>query len=226
VVVLTEIKIAKASIQKNPFIGLFLRTNGEVTLAPPGLPKKNAEQIRETLGTRVVHLLIDQSPLAGVLTALNSNGVVLPSFAEKSVASILKREGLNALVLREPFAPGNLVSCNDRCALVSPLVSREEAKRVGDALNVEVHQQAIAGSAVVGATCVATNNGVLAFNEASEIELKFLAKIFGCKAVGGTTNFGSVCNSLGVIANERGALVGEATTGFEVQRVFEALSKD
>jgi translation initiation factor 6 len=221
-----ELRIAKSSIHKNSFIGLFLKTNDELTLAPHGLPKKNAAQVRETLGTRAVHVLIDQSPLVGLLTAMNSSGVVLPCYSEKSVAAALKNEGLNVLALREPFAPGNLVACNDRAALVSPLIHKDEAKRIGDALGVEVHQQALAGSPVVGATCVATNNGVLAFNEASEIELKFLAKIFGCKAVGGTTNFGSVCNALGVVANDRGALVGEATTGFEVQRVFEALSKD
>jgi translation initiation factor 6 len=205
---------------------LFLNTNNEITLAPPGLPKKNAEQVREVLGTRIVHLLIDQSPLVGILTAMNSKGVILPCYSEKNALAALKKEGLNAIALREPFAPGNLIACNDKCALASPLIHRDEAKRISDALGVEVHQQALAGSSVVGATCVATNNGVLAFNEASEIELKFLSKIFGCKAIGGTTNFGSVCNALGVVANERGALAGEATTGFEIQRVFEALNKD
>jgi len=221
-----ELKIAKTSVYKNPFIGLFMKTNNEVTLAPHGIPKKNAEQAREVLGTRVVHVLIDQSPLVGLLAAMNSSGAVLPCFAEKHAVALLKKEGLNPLVFKGSLTPGNLIACNDRAALVSPLVPRDEAKRVADALGVEVFQQALAGSAVVGAVCVATNNGVLAFNEASEIELKFLAKIFGCKAVGGTSNFGSVCNSLGVVANSRGALVGEATTGFEIQRVFEALSKD
>ncbi|MFH0973988.1 MAG: translation initiation factor IF-6 [Candidatus Micrarchaeota archaeon] len=221
-----ELKITKASIHKNSFIGLFLKTNNEVTLAPHGIPKKNAEQVRETLGTHLVHLLIDQSPLVGLLSAMNSSGVILPCYSERSAVAALKKDGLNALLLREPFAPGNLIVCNDKTALVSPLVSREEARRISDCLNVEIFQQALAGSPIVGAVCVATNNGVLAYNEASEIELKFLAKIFGVKALGGTSNFGSVCNALGVVANDRGALVGETTTGFEVQRIFEALNKD
>ena len=221
-----ELKIVKAGIQKNPFIGLYLKTNNELTLAPHGLQKKNAEEVHETLGTRIVHLLIDQSPLVGILTALNSNGVVLPCLSDKSSVAFLKKEGLNVIALREPFAPGNLIACNDRAALASPLIAKEEAKRIGDVLGVEVFQQALAGSPIVGAVCVATNNGVLAYNEESEIELKFLEKVFGCKAVGGTSNFGSVCNSLGVVANDRGALVGETTTGFEMQRVFEALNKD
>ncbi len=221
-----ELKIAKASIHKNPFIGLFLKTNDEVTLAPPGLPKKNAEQIRDVLGTRVVHVLIEQSPLVGLLAAMNSKGIALPCFAEKHAVALLKKEGLNPLVFKGPLTPGNLIVCNDRCALVSPLVPSDEAKRIGDAFGVEVFQQALAGSTVVGATCVANNNGVLAYNEASEIELKFLEKIFHCKAVGGTSNFGTVCNCLGVIANDRAVLVGETTTGFELQRVFEAFTKD
>ncbi|MEM0475954.1 MAG: translation initiation factor IF-6 [Candidatus Norongarragalinales archaeon] len=221
-----EFRIAKASVLKNSFVGLFLKTNNEVTFAPHGLPKKNAVQAREVLGTRVAYVLIDQSPLIGLLLALNSSGVVLPCYAEKSIAELFKKEGLNVLVLREPLAPGNLIACNDRAALASPLIPKEEAKRIGDALGVEVFQQALAGNPAVGATCVATNNGVLAFNEASEIELRLLEKIFRVKAVAGTTNFGSECNALGVIANDRGALVGEATTGFEIQRVFEAFNAD
>jgi translation initiation factor 6 len=221
-----ELKIAKASVHNNPFIGLFLKTNNEVTLAPPGMPKKNEEQIREVLGTRVVHVLIDQSPLVGLLAAMNSKGVALPCFVEKHAVAALKREGLNPLVFKGPLTPGNLIVCNDRCALVSPLVPRDEAKRIADAFGVEVFQQALAGSTVVGATCVASNNGVLAYNEASEIELKFIEKIFGCKAVGGTSNFGTVCNCLGVVANDRAVLVGDTTTGFEMQRVFQAFTKD
>lgn len=219
-------KIARSSIQRNPFIGLFLRTNDSISLAPKLLPPKNVAQIESVLETRVVELFINQSPLIGILTALNNNGVVLPAFAEEEEKRLLKKEGLNVCVLSTPFAPGNLILANDNGVLASPLLSKKQVVEVRDCLGGELFQQAVAGINVVGSSSVATNNGVLAFNQASAVELKFFEKIFKTHALNGSCNMGVEFNSLGVVANTRGALAGELTSGFEVQRIYEALSGD
>ncbi|MEW5955684.1 MAG: translation initiation factor 6, partial [Candidatus Micrarchaeota archaeon] len=82
----------------------------------------------------------------------------------------------------------------------------------------------IAGFGMVGSLNVVTNKGLFACNEASDEELKELEKIFGVPAGKGTANLGSPCNGLCMAANSHGAAVGELTTGFEVQRIYEALS--
>ncbi len=217
-------KIVKSSIQRNPFIGLFLKTNDSLSLAPKRLPQKNAAQLESVLGTRVVELFVNQSPLLGVMLALNNNGVVLPSFADEEEKRLLRKEGLNACVLSSPFAPGNLILANDKGVLASPLLSKKEVAEISDCLGAEVFQQALAGVNTVGSSSVATNKGVLAFNQASEVELKFLKKVFRTHALNGSCNMGVEFNALGVVANSRGALAGELTTGFEVQRIYEALS--
>ncbi|HLD62270.1 MAG TPA: hypothetical protein VI875_00220, partial [Candidatus Norongarragalinales archaeon] len=67
------------------------------------------------------------------------------------------------------------------------------------------------------------DKGLLAHNETSEIELKYLEKIFSVRGLVGTTNFGQTYNGFSIVANNHGALVGNATTGIEMQRIFEAL---
>ncbi len=165
-------KIVKSSIQRNPFIGLFMRTNDSVSLVPKQFSAKNLAQVESVFETRVVELFISQSPLIGILTALNNNGVVLPAFAEEEEKRLLKKEGLNVCVLSTPFAPGNLILANDKGILASPLLSKKQIVEVRDCLGGELFQQAIAGLNVVGSSSVATNNGLLAFNQASAVELK------------------------------------------------------
>jgi len=177
----------------------------------------------DALGAEPVRLFVDQSPLVGILTAMNSNGVVLPQFAEKEEQEILKKKGLNVVRLA-CFAPGNNILANDRAALVSPAVPTRDARRIGECLGVEVFQDPIAGFSTVGSLNVVTNKGVFACNEASEEELKQLEKLFKASAGKGTANLGSPCNGLSLTANSKGAAVGELTTGFEIQRLYQALS--
>jgi len=217
-----ELKIEKTNFYRNPFIGLFLKTNNSITLLPDGTPHKLLQLAESTLETKPVHLLIDQSSLVGIFTALNDNGCVLPEFAEKKETDLLKKQGLNVLLLRN-YAPGNNILCNNKACLVNSEIDHDEAKKIGDCLGVEVFRQKT-GANTVGAANVVTDKGLLAFNETSEIELKYLEKSFGSKGIVGTTNLGSQYNGISLVANNKGALVGESTTGVEMQRIYEALN--
>jgi len=217
------VAIARLSLHKNPFLGLFFKANEEFLLCPKNAPAKTIDAACEALEVEPVKLFVSQSPLVGVLSAINSFGVVLPDFAEKPERELLKKKGLNVFCLQS-FAPGNNVLANDKAALVSPRVPPSDAKKISDCLGVEVFQYCVAGFATVGSLNVVTNKGVFACNEASDAELKELEKTFGAAAGKGTANLGSPCNGLCMAANSKGAVVGELTTGFEIQRIYEALS--
>ncbi|VVB67841.1 Translation initiation factor 6 [Candidatus Norongarragalina meridionalis] len=218
-------KIEKTSIQRNPFLGIYLRASEKLALAPKTLPQRVDEQLHSVLGVEhVVRLFINESPILGVLCAINSKGCAIPHSSDDEERAILKKAGLNVCVVAGPISPGNAILANDRAALVSPLFSKADARKIGDHFGVEVFQQSLAGIATVGASSVVTNAGILAYNETSETELKFLEKIFGVTGGIGSCNGGVPFNSIGIVANSRGALVGESTTGYEVQRIYEALS--
>ncbi|MFA4946667.1 MAG: translation initiation factor IF-6 [Candidatus Micrarchaeia archaeon] len=219
-----DYKLIKENVDKNPFLGLFLRASEKHLLAPPRLPKHYVDRLAEALGVAPVRFFVDESPYLGLFVTLNSKGCVLPKMAGGRERSILKEAGLNVVVLSTPHAPGNTILCNDHAALLSPGISKKDVAEITDALGVEVHQQPFAGRPAFAATSVATNKGVYTYNELSEVEVKFLEKIFGVPAMIGTSNFGVPFNSLSIIANSRGAIIGDHTTGYEAQRIYEALA--
>ncbi len=220
-----EFPVRKADVEKNPFIGLFLKASDSLLLASPRVPRNTLRLAVDTMRVEPISIFVNQSPFVGLFSVLNSNGCVLPELAEKQEVAALKKKELNVCLLESGLCPGNVLLANDKACLASPLLSKEEAKLVGDCLGVEVFSQRVGLEAFASASVV-TNNGVLAYNELSDVELKYLKKVFGVTAVIGTTNFGVPFNALSVVANSSGALIGELTTGFEAQRVFEALAGD
>lgn len=219
-----DFQICKTSVFRNPYLGLFIKASNKHVLLPKDSQTHLIELARKTLGAEPLEFFVNQSNLLGILIAMNDSGCILPNFAEKGEVDVLKKAGYNVVCLEKAFAAGNNVLCNNKAALVNPQVPKVEVKKIAETLNVEVFQQPISGFATVGSTNVVTDKGLLACNETTEIELKYLQKIFGVHADVGSVNMGSVFNSLGVVANSKGALVGENTSGFETQRVFQALS--
>lgn len=216
-----EHRIFRSSFYNNPFLGLFFKASDKLLVAPANCPKNTLERMQAALGVPVLHTFLAQSSLIGIFCVLNSSGAVVSSLAESAEKRLLKKQGLNLFSL-DTLSPGNNVVANDRAALASPGIPKPQAKKIGDCLGVEVFQQRFATPRVITST-VATNKGLLVNNDFTETETKFLEKIFGVKGSQATVNNGAAFNSLGVAANSRGAVVGEATSGFELQRIYEAL---
>lgn len=217
--------IEKTAWNRNPFLGLYVRATDDLVVAAPNAPPKLLAAIERVLQPRrVLFTNIANSPLVGLFAVANSTGVVLTPLAEESEIRAFREQGLNTASLPPQFgAVGNSLVANDRAALANPNLPPEAIRAVADALGVEVFQHRFAGAPTLGAFHVATNHGVFASNELSDVELKKLESVFGVHADRGTVNLGTPFNALGVVANSRGALVGELTTGFEVQRVYQAL---
>lgn len=214
-------RIEKTSFYNNPFVGLFLKTNNTITLIPKNAPDKLERQVESVLRTKTLRLYVDQSPLLGIFAAMNDNGCVLQDSAEKHEQTAIKKEGLNVCLLKN-YSPGNNVLANNKACLLNHEIPQHEANKIGDCLGVEVVRQKV-GVKTVGAANVVTDKGLLAHNETSEVELKYLEKTFSVEGLVGTSNFGQAYNGFGMTANNKGALAGVATTGIEIQRIFEAL---
>ncbi|HLC48383.1 MAG TPA: translation initiation factor IF-6 [Candidatus Norongarragalinales archaeon] len=215
--------IIKTSFYKNPHIGLFIRANDKIALVPKNIHEKLIPQVRDALQTEIVPIFLCQSPVLGIFSALNSNGCVVSALTEKHEIKPLKELGLNVYFLNEQFAPGNNILANDKAALLNHNIPRVEHKKIGDCLGVEVFSQPVANLNTVGSCNTVTNKGLLAFHELTDVELKMFEKIFGVRGTRGTVNLGSQANSYGVVANSKGALVGDSTSGAEMQNVYEGL---
>jgi translation initiation factor 6 len=171
---------------------------------------------------------IANTDLVGIFCVINSNGILLPKIANKRemdfFARLKKEFGLNISILPSKFtALGNLISANDKGALISNVFSKISKSRIEDCLDVEADYSSVARQNIVGSLSVTTNKGCLLHRDAEEIEIKKIEDILKVKADIGTVNFGSPFIGSSVIANSNGAVVGDQTTGPEVTRIAETL---
>jgi len=223
--------VEKLRIYGSSSIGAFIYANDFFALAPPSLPDKIFKSLEETLGVPVLRREVYGSHLLGIFVVGNSNGVLLPPYVSQEelrslrdeILEIAGKEILMAKLPTKETAVANLILCNDRAALVSPLLSKEALKIISDTLQVEVLQRDIAGFNLVGTIAVTSNRGLLVNPLASDEEVEELGSLFKVTADVGTVNMGSPLLRSGLVVNDKGALVGDDSTGPElmrIQRVF------
>lgn len=216
--------IAPIKIFGTSSIGVFLATNNSVTFLPPDVPEKIDDIVRNTLRTTVARLTVAKSPLLGIFTVVNDNGVILPPMVLEEEIRLFKALGLNVEVLNTKYtAISNLILAGNKVAVVSPLLEPSVRKVVADVLGVEVIVDTIAGNPLVGSLAVLNSRGVLVAPEATDEDLKKLGEYFKAKADVGTVNKGKSFLRGGIVVNDHGALVGDETAGPEFMRIQQVL---
>jgi translation initiation factor 6 len=120
-------------------------------------------------------------------------------------------------------ASGNDILVNDYGCLVHPDISDKSMKKISDTFDVPAYKGTIAGLKTVGMAAFVTNKGLLCHPKVSEKEKKLLEKIFNVPVMIGTVNHGSPVIGSGIVANSKGAIIGNLTTGIEMGRIEEAL---
>ena len=211
----------------SPNIGIYSLTTDRYAIVPTGLQDSKIKNIEDCLKVTTVQTDICRSKLIGVFAAANSNGIVLPKYAEDDeIENMMKLTGVNVERIDcKMTALGNLILANDNGAVVSPLFMgmHSALSSIQDTLGVEIGVGEIAGSPYVGSLGVATNKGVLTHPETKEDERKKLMEILKVPIYNGTVNMGVPIVSSGLVANASGALVGFITSGSEVFTISNAL---
>lgn len=212
------------NFNENPNIGVFCRTNENITFIQKGLPKKIKKKIKEVLDVEIIELNIADASIIGSLLSFNSRGAVICDFAdEDSINTILKND-LDVYVIRDRInAAGNDILVNDYGALVHPEMKETTIKEIQKVLDVPVFRGTIGSLKTVGMAAVVTNKGLLCHPKASQDEIQLLKKVFKVPVMIGTINHGSPVIGSGLVANTKGAIIGDLTTGIEMGRIEEAL---
>lgn len=207
----------------NPYVGIFCATSEKITLVPHSAHPKLLEAIAG-LGTKAIKTTILDSNLLGVYCAMNSNGAIVPYGISDSEIAVLKSEGLNVLVTHGVHnAVGNNICANDKGAIANPEFNDHDLGRIADCLGVEVVTDRVAGYDTVGSAVMATNKGFLAHHDAGEDDLKDIESILGVKGGVGSLNMGCGFVRVCGLATSKGAVAGEASSGFELARMSSAL---
>src|SRR5881397_3815820 len=148
-------------IYRSPNIGIFLKTNDKLLLAPRGLAPSKGEKLKEALGVSVCYTSIAGSRLLGPLVAMNNNGILVSRLTEdEEMREIAAATGMAIGRFDSKYtAVGNLIAANDSFALVSALLDSGTLHQVRDVLGTDVERMTIHEYTQVGALVVATNSG-------------------------------------------------------------------
>jgi translation initiation factor 6 len=173
---------------------------------------------------KALELSIADSTIIGSLLTCNSSGAIVTAYASKETFQTIEQQGLRVFPIEDVInAAGNDILTNDYGALVHPDLKSTTVKKISDVLGVPVQKGTIASLGTVGMAAVVTNKGCLCHPKTSEEERKKLEEIFDVDVMIGTVNHGFSMIGSGLVANSKGAIIGNMTTGIEMGRIEEAL---
>ncbi|MEM1946332.1 MAG: translation initiation factor IF-6 [Candidatus Caldarchaeum sp.] len=208
-------------------VGLFALATDRYLLISKHVNPSKRRVFEEVLNATAVSVSLADSILLSPFAAGNSNGLILTSLALKDELETIRRSipDVNVVKIDTKYtAVGNLVLCNDKGALVSPLLGRANVKTIGEALGVEAAAATIADRTYLGSVAVATNQGALLHIDADEDDVKTVKTVLKVDVELGTVNGGVRFPRSSIVANSWGVVVGARTTGPElmtITRVFQ-----
>jgi translation initiation factor 6 len=176
------------------------------------------------LDAKLVELNIADASIIGSLLTFNSKGAVVTDFVDYECVKLIEKQGLDVCVISDKLnAAGNDILVNDKGALVHPDMKDKSLKKIEKVFDVPVYKGTISSLNTVGMAAVVTNKGLLCHPKVTEEEKRVLEKVFGVNVMIGTVNHGVPLIGSGLVANTKGAIIGNLTTGIEMGRIEEAL---
>lgn len=216
--------LKRINLTGNPNLGVYISVNEDVAIVPFNFPIEMENIVREVLGVEVLKTSIAGTNLIGALIAGNSNGFIVSQYINDRELKFLKDNDINVEMMPGKYtAVGNILAVNDYGAIISESVEKETIKVIEDTLGVPVESATIAESNIIGSTSIVTNKGFLAHRDASPEEVDLMREVLKVEG-----DIGTVCRGLPLvgacgIANSKGVMVGDKTTGPEMARIEEAL---
>lgn len=208
----------------NPNIGVFAVANEDLAFASADASSEFISALEGALGVQTITTTVSGAHVIGSLMAMNSYCAVVTGLADEREVEIIQ-EHIPCFRMDDSLnAAGNNILVNDHGAIISPEYGHAVAKPLSDALGVEVVFSSIAGCNTVGSVCRATNKGCVCHVDASDEEIQLIKDVLKVDEVIRTSvNHGSRMVGAGIIANSKGAVVGDETTPIEMGKIEEGL---
>ncbi len=213
----------RLNISGSPVLGVFAACTEELVFVPRDTSDETLKELEESLGVIALRSSVSGSAIMGSLLRGNSNGIVVAGFILDKELRAIRKHIKAARLTEELNAAGNLILANDTAALVHPDLPDKSIGTIKKTLGVDVRRGTIGGLKTVGMAGIATNKGVLVHPKSSPVEIGVIEELFALPVDIGTVNFGSPLVGSGLLANSKGYVAGEDTTGPEISRIEDTL---
>ncbi len=216
-------RIALDSFHGNPNVGLFVFATDDICLIPRGSTDGFKKRVKEILQVEVIETSIAGTSLIGVFCIGFGKTVFVPKITFDSEISYLKGKGLKIEVIDSDFtALGNNIILNKNTAVLSKDYDDSVSKQIEN-FGLKVFKKSVMGMNNIGSFILLNNHGGIVHPDIAEDEKAWLEHAFGIKFVHATVNLGSPYVSSGVVANDKGVIVGDRTKGMELSFIEEGL---
>ena len=214
-------KVSKTRILGSSYVGLFAITNDKLCILARGTDSKTKKSIEEAMDVKVIEAGIYDSNLIAVFAKMNNKEVYLPSYALSKEIEAIEKE-IKVKVIDSEQALGNLIEVNDEFAIVSETLKKETVSQL-ESNGLNILQQNIAKTDAIGSSVLLLNKSFLISPNASKEEVKNIQDTLNIRGGASTANTGDSFVRNSVLANKTGFIVGDQTTGHELNRIEEAL---
>jgi translation initiation factor 6 len=212
------------NFNSNPNIGLYGYANDKYCLLGTEIPEDIAKDIGEVLDVPIIRMNIAGTSLLGVFLSGNNNCLLVPKIAFSNELETLDKHKIKYKVIDTKLTClGNNIICNDKGCVVSSEYGEKEIKIFKEALKVSIVKAKIAGLSTLGSLAVHTKNGLLCHHEVLEHEADLLRKTLKVEIYTGTVNMGVPFIGSGILCNNNGFIIGDASGGPEIVNADETL---
>ncbi len=214
----------RSNYDGNPNIGVFAVANESLAFVAHDAVDSFVDSIERTLGVECIRTTVADSYVVGSLVAMNSNGAIVSGLAGERELDVIRSKIPVATLNDKLNAAGNNILVNDKGAIVNPEIDNKSMKEIEDALGVECVRGTIADIVTVGSSCRVTNKGIAVCADATDDDIALIRDVLKVDNIVKTTlNHGCKFIAPGVLANSKGALVGDLTTPIEMGKLEDAL---
>ncbi len=213
--------VNQANFSGDPNIGLYGFVTDSICLIP-NIKKWVEDILIENLQVKAVKTSVANTNVIGIFCAGNSNGLILPEFIRKKELEEIKKHSEVLVIEGKYNAIGNLIVANDKGCIISDKIKKYKAA-IEDFLKVKVTVHNIGGLEIVGSLAVASNKGCAVSKFAGKEDMELIETALKVKPDYASVNFGSNFIKSGLLANSKGAIIGDQTTGPEMQSITECL---
>ena len=203
----------------DPNLGMFGFATEKYCVIGPKLSSR--KRLEDVLCVRTHECKALGTDLAGLFITGNSSGIIAPDILETWEIETLKKIS-NVLVLKTDFtALGNMILLNDKGCLISKLIKNQK-DQISRFLGLEC-EIAKSRFGIIGSVALATETGCVVHPNIESECAEQISRLLGVECEAGTANFGSPNPGACAIANSKGLVASEESTGIEVSRIEEIL---
>ncbi len=212
-----------SNYEGNPYIGVYSTANESIALLPSDSGAELAKAVEGAMDVEPVRLTMSSSHVIGSLVAMNSHGIVVTNQAESAEIRRLE-EYLPVFKINDRLnAAGNNILVNDHGLVVNRNMKPKTIEDLEDFFGLECLRLRVAGMDTVGSACKVTNKGGICHPKATAVEMAELSQALKVDFTPITLNYGSAMVGSCVIANSKGAVVGNISTPIELGKLEDSL---